>query len=277
MKQVMEHMEKILFKIENYNKTINKIKSILGEDYKEFVKYFMIYGVYYEQEQKSIYDKIILSLGTYYNGWFDTINLTKSFKYDSSKQIYTFNDLQRTLLNDYTSEYGSCYKTGILDEDKFLDLVIKIIEKKLIQMHQFSLNLFDSIHNNVGNNNEITKLLSTQNNNDKLCTFIKLSKDNMEDIECFTNIFYKLISLKNNFEYTNIENRINNLSEKDKTSLDILISVLKVYTINPEQLEFMNKMFHPDIVSNIKQSMDNYDLIDIYGNTNNNDNKKLVK
>ena len=276
MKNTIEQIKDILYKVENYNRKINKIKSILGDDYRDYLKYCMIQGVYNEPIQKSILDKIIVVLGTYYNGWFDEIDLNNNFKFDNKKLIFDYNELKRMLLTSYLQEYGSCYKNGVLDESKYLDLVIKVIETKIFKMYNFNLEANECL-NDKSNDSNISKLISEIPSKDRKNVIVKLLKDNTEDIISFQNILYKLISLQENLGYTDMEIKINSLPDNEKTKLDILVSVLKLYIISPEQLEIMNKVFHPDVVSNIIQSMDNYDLIDIYGNTDSKDSKKLVK
>ena len=276
MKCNMEQIKNILFKIENYNKTINKIKNIFGEDYQELIKYSMSCGVYNETKPQNIYDKIITSLGTYYNGWFEETKLSDKFTFDNKKLIFDFNELQRILLDEYSEDYSCCFKSGILNDKLFLDLVIKVIEKKIVKMHKFSLDVNDCL-NNIDNENEVNKLLSTIPKKNRFSSIIKLSKDNTEDIISFQNILYKLFALKNDFEHSKIEIRINNLLEKDKTKLDILISVLKLYIFTQEEIDFINKILHPDIVSNIINSIYNYNIIDIDNNINTKDSKKLVK
>lgn len=268
MQNIIKQMEDISFKIDNYNKTINKIKNILGDDYKDYINYLLIYGVYYEKEKTSIFDKMVISVATYYNGWFDTYNLSDSFKYNSKKQIFTYSELRRILINDYITEYGSCYSTGILNEEQLLDLIIKIIENKIINIHRFSLDIYDSIHNGFSPNDNLNNLLNRQNENDRLCTVLKLLQDNTEDLNNFQNVLFKLFLLKGNYQNNNIQDRIINLKEEDKSKLDILISVLKVYTITPEQIDFMEHIFNPIIVNDIKNSLNNFELINILEDTN---------
>jgi hypothetical protein len=273
-------MNDISFKVENYNKTINKIYNILGEGYNDLIKYLSIYGVYNDNEKKSIKESIILSVGTYYNGWFEKYDINKSWNWDNldRKYIFTFSDLKRILLNDYSTEYSGCYKTGELNEEQLLNLVIRVIESKLISAHKFSLDLYDNI-NDIPNepNNSISKLLNNQSNdNDKLCILIKLIKDTKEDIDTFQNILFKLLLLKGNFEYTEREEIINNLSEEDKSKLDILINVLKVYTISDEQLVLIENLLHPNIVSSIKDSIENFTTIDVFNNVDSK-TKVLIK
>ena len=272
MENIIKQMENILFKVENYNKTINKIKNILGEDYQDLTKYFSIFGVYREENKKSIKESIILSVGAYYNGWFEKYNLKESWNWDNldRKYIFTFSDVKRILKNDYSTEYGSCYKKGYLDEEEFLNLVIRVIESKLISAHRFSLDLYDNI-NNIPNKpkNRISNLLNIQqSDNDKLCIIIKLIGDTKEDIDTFQKILFKLLLLKGNFEYTEREERINSLSDNDKSQLDILINVLKVYTISEEEMSMIENILHPDIVSSIKNSIDNFTTINVFNNTN---------
>jgi len=265
-------MKNISFKVENYNKTINKINNILGEGYEDFIKYLSIYGVYNDNKRESIKENIILSVGTYYNGWFEKYDLNKSWNWDNAdrKYIFTFSDLKRILTNDYYTEYGRCYKYGELDEEQFLNLVIRVVESKLISAHKFSLSLYDNI-NNIPNKpkNRVSKLLDSQNNdNDKLCILIKLVKDTKEDIDTFQNIIFKLIMLKGNFEYTEIEEKINSLSEEDKSKLDILINVLKVYAFTDEQISITENILHPDIVSSIRNSINTFTTISALDDTN---------
>lgn len=268
MQNIIKQMEDISFKIDNYNKTINKIKNILGDDYKDYINYLLTYGVYYEKEKTSIFDKMVISVATYYNGWFDTYNLSDSFKYNSKKQIFTYSELRRILINDYITEYGSCYSTGILNEEQLLDLIIKIIENKIINIHRFSLDIYDSIHNGFSPNDNLNNLLNRQNENDRLCTVLKLLQDNTEDLNNFQNVLFKLFLLKGNYQNNNIQDRIINLKEEDKSKLDILISVLKVYTITPEQIDFMEHIFNPIIVNDIKNSLNNFELINTLEDTN---------
>lgn len=268
MQNIIKQMEDISFKIDNYNKTINKIKNILGDDYKNYINYLLTYGVYYEKEKTSIFDKMVISVATHYNGWFDTYNLSDSFKYNSKKQIFTYSELRRILINDYITEYGSCYSTGILNEEQLLDLIIKIIENKIINIHRFSLDIYDSIHNGFSPNDNLNNLLNRQNENDRLCTVLKLLQDNTEDLNNFQNVLFKLFLLKGNYQNNNIQDRIINLKEEDKSKLDILISVLKVYTITPEQIDFMEHIFNPIIVNDIKNSLNNFELINTLEDTN---------
>ena len=101
-----------------------------------------------------------------------------------------------------------------------------------------------------------------------MCIIIKLIGDTKEDIDTFQKILFKLLLLKGNFEYTEREERINSLSDNDKSQLDILINVLKVYTISEEEMSMIENILHPDIVSSIKNSIDNFTTIDVFNNTN---------
>ena len=75
MENIIKQMENILFKVENYNKTINKIKNILGEDYQDLTKYFnpepinlkykrniLVYLEYIEKKIKRVLKKVLYYL-----------------------------------------------------------------------------------------------------------------------------------------------------------------------------------------------------------------------
>ena len=94
-------MKKLLHNIENYNIIINSIKNILGDNYKEYINSNncnISYG------KKSIYDKIVKSSSTYYNGWFECINLTDTLINQNTKKIFTFSDIKRIISNNYSKE-----------------------------------------------------------------------------------------------------------------------------------------------------------------------------
>ena len=271
MKRYIQRLSEISSKIENYNITIQRIKNILGENYEEVLEYILSKELEFPVKHK-IYNSIVLALNCNYNGWFESIDLVRSWNTfihtsvnESQKRAFTIDDVKRILTNDYTTEYSRCYKTGELNEEEYLDLVIKIIELKLLSIYEFQMNLY-SIKNNINSDNKVIKLQnSVDNENVKLCMYLKMSTDTDEDLVAFKNILNKLYLIKQTLTYSSIQKKYSNLTDEDISKLDILLHVLPLYKLTVEEIDFINLFLSEDIATQITTGMENNTTIDIGG------------
>jgi hypothetical protein len=125
----------VVNKIENYNNTLEQLRSMYGEDINEIIKALLYKYCIMSYDRASEKNRILNRVGFFLNfeyyGLFDEFNLDKDNIKTGLKPVkyISLQDIERRIKVDYPTEYGRCYKHNFLNIIEYLHLILIVIKK----------------------------------------------------------------------------------------------------------------------------------------------------
>ena len=239
-----EELLNVVNKIENYNCVLNELHDFYGEDISEIVKSLLYKYCITSYDSASEKNKILNRVGFFLNfefyGFFDKFNLDKDKLTTGLKPVkyISLQDIDMVIRNDYTTEYGRCYKHNFLNIIEYLHLIIMVIKRYV---------------------DRINKSLDTNSDNSILTGY------NQFDLKQFNTLLVKVQSFRDEV-ILNVINALN-INSDTKESIIRLIKEANNYRLTEEDIAILYKYIplednEDDIVNEIVNNIYSYKQVD---------------
>ena len=149
---MQEELLNVVNKIDDYNASLEQLNNMYGEDINEIIKSLLFKYCIKSYEQCSKNNQILNRISFYLNfrfyGLYDEYNIDKDNIETGLEPVkyITLDDIERIIKNDYTSEYGRCYKNYYLNIIEYLHLIILVLDN---QINRINLSIEANISNEI--------------------------------------------------------------------------------------------------------------------------------
>lgn len=252
MNDSVKKIEEIVNKLSCYNNIMKDIEYVLNNQNESLnmlihKQEFVSQSIEDINTSNNIFLANLFSVASIdYYGWFEKMNLDSYNTNDLNKNSsLTFNDYELIMRNDYTSEYGSCYKTGRLNKLNYIDIVINILIKKIDNIGNF-INKFPIEEKNIIDLDDIKS------------NFL-IYDQSIEDLRIYIEKLFTIYK----FKIKLINNILNKYNNYDTELLRKLFSNLNDNLLSINDINLITNILGSDIVTNIIYSIVKVQMVDI--------------